>query len=151
MLKKYIIQIKNLVFLSMKFNSLYILITLLIMSSCNNSNESDSKIIEGKIIHSVYFWLNDSDNKEDVKTFETAVKKLMKNSQFANKMHLGKPANTEKREVIDNSYSYCLIFTFDTYKDQRIYQDEPAHLIFIGEAKHLWKKVLVFDSIQEPI
>ena len=60
MLKKYIIQIKNLVFLSMKFNYLYILITLLIMSSCNNSNESDSKIIEGKIIHSVYFWLNDS-------------------------------------------------------------------------------------------
>ena len=60
MLRKYIIQIKNLVFLSMKFNYLYILITLLIMSSCNNSNESDSKIIEGKIIHSVYFWLNDS-------------------------------------------------------------------------------------------
>ena len=96
------------------------------MSSCNNSNESDSKLIEGKIIHSVYFWLNDSDNKEDVKTFETAIKKLMKNSQFANKMHLGKPANTEKREVIDNSYNYCLIFTFDTYKDQRIYQDEPV-------------------------
>ena len=46
MLRKYIIQIKNLVFLNMKFNYLYILITLLIMSSCNNSNESDSKIIE---------------------------------------------------------------------------------------------------------
>ena len=75
----------------------------------------------------------------------------MKNSQFANKMHLGKPASTEKREVIDNSYNYCLIFTFDSYKDQRIYQDEPAHLIFIGEAKHLWEKVLIFDSIQEPI
>ena len=62
------------------------------MSSCNNSKENDSKIIEGKIIHSVYFWLNEPGNKEDVETFETAIKKLMKNSQYANKMHLGKPA-----------------------------------------------------------
>ena len=121
------------------------------MTSCNNSNQAESKVIEGKIIHSVYFWLNDSNNNNDVKVFETAIKKLMKNSQFANKMHLGKPAATEKREIIDNSYDYCLIFTFNSYKDQRIYQDEPAHLIFIGEAKHLWKKVLVFDSVQEAI
>lgn len=124
---------------------------ILTMSSCNNSNKNDSKVIEGKIIHSVYFWLNNPDDKNDIETFETAIKKLMKNSQYANKMHLGKPAVTEKREVIDNSYNYCLIFTFNTYKDQRIYQDEPAHLIFIGEAKHLWKKVLVYDSIQEAI
>ena len=72
------------------------------MSSCNNSNKNDSKVIEGKIIHSVYFWLNNPDNKNDIETFETAIKKLMKNSQYANKMHLGKPAVTEKREVIDN-------------------------------------------------
>jgi len=135
----------------MKINYIYILLTFLIMSSCNNSNQTESKVIEGKIIHSVYFWLNESSNNDDVKVFEKAIKKLMKNSQFANKMHLGKPAATEKREIIDNSYDYCLIFTFNTYKDQRIYQDEPAHLIFIGEAKHLWKKVLVFDSVQEAI
>lgn len=135
----------------MKFNYIYILLSFLIMTSCNNSNQAESKVIEGKIIHSVYFWLNDSNNNDDVKVFETAIKKLMKNSQFANKMHLGKPAATEKREIIDNSYDYCLIFTFNSYKDQRIYQDEPAHLIFIGEAKHLWKKVLVFDSVEEPI
>ena len=121
------------------------------MSSCNNNSENNSKEIKGKIVHSVYFWLNDPQNENDVKTFETAIKKLMKNTQLANQMHLGKPAATEKREVIDNSYDYCLIFTFDTYKDQRIYQDEPAHLIFIGEAKHLWKKVLVYDSLQEAI
>ena len=121
------------------------------MSSCNSSKEKNSKEIEGKIIHSVYFWLNNPENKEDVDKFEASIKKLMKNTQFANKMHLGKPASTEKREVIDNTYDYCLIFSFDTYEDQRIYQDEPAHLIFIGEAKHLWKKVLVYDSLQEPI
>ena len=48
------------------------------MSSCNNSKENNSKIIEGKIVHSVYFWLNDSENLKDVETFETAIKKLMK-------------------------------------------------------------------------
>ena len=135
----------------MKFKYLHLFLILTFMSSCNNNSEKNSKEIKGKIVHSVYFWLNDPQNENDVKTFETAIKKLMKNTQFANQMHLGKPAATEKREVIDNSYDYCLIFTFDTYKDQRIYQDEPAHLIFIGEAKHLWKKVLVYDSLQEAI
>ena len=37
------------------------------MSSCNNSKENDSKVIEGKIIHSVYFWLNNPDNKKMLK------------------------------------------------------------------------------------
>ena len=50
----------------MKFNYLYIII-ILTMSSCNNSKENDSKVIEGKIIHSVYFWLNNPDNIEGVR------------------------------------------------------------------------------------
>jgi len=95
----------------MKFKYLNLLLILTFMSSCNNTQENNSKQIKGKIVHSVYFWLNDPQNQHDVKTFETAIKKLMKNTQFANQMHLGKPAATEKREVIDNSYNYCLIFT----------------------------------------
>ena len=54
------------------------------MSSCNSSKEKNSKEIEGKIIHSVYFWLNNPENKEDVDKFEASIKKLMKNTQFAN-------------------------------------------------------------------
>ena len=71
----------------MKFKYLYLLLILTFMSSCNNTQENNSKEIKGKIVHSVYFWLNDPQNQDDVKTFETAIKKLMKNTQFANQMH----------------------------------------------------------------
>jgi hypothetical protein len=53
--------------------------------------------------------------------------------------------------VVENSYDYCMILTFPSLRAQRLYQDAPTHLIFIDEAKHLWKKVQVFDSMKESI
>ena len=76
--------------------------------------------------------------------------KLQKKQQNQKK-HLGKTGNTAKRDVIDNSYDYCMILTFPSLEAQRLYQDDPTHLIFIDQAKHLWKKVRVYDSIKEPI
>jgi hypothetical protein len=60
--------------------------------------------------------------------------------------HVGTPADTE-REVIDNSYSYCLVVTFDSKKEHDIYQDHTLHKQFIENASDLWEKVLVYDSI----
>ena len=58
----------------MKFKYLYLLLILTFMSSCNNTQENNSKEIKGKIVHSVYFWLNDPQNQDDVKTFENNIK-----------------------------------------------------------------------------
>ena len=121
------------------------------MKTKNFNNFDNSRIINGKIIHSVYLWLNNPENKNDVNQFEKAIKTLVKNTQFATKIHLGNPANTKKRDIIENTYHYCLIFTFDSYEDEKKYQNEDAHKKFISIAKKLWKKVLVFDSFLETI
>ncbi|MGY8946019.1 MAG: Dabb family protein [Flavobacteriales bacterium] len=135
----------------MKTKILSIAIALFLITSCNTEKKENSKIIQGEIVHTVYFWLNNPDNPKEVALFEKAIKKLMNTNNLAVKMHLGKPASTAKRDVVDNSYNYCMIFTFPSLINQRIYQDHPSHLIFIDQAKHLWKKVKVYDSVNEPI
>ena len=134
----------------MKIESLLLLSLLIVSTNCENI-EKKSDQIDGLLVHSVYFWLNNPDNIEERAEFEKAIKKLIKTNKLAVKKHLGKPGNTEKREVVENSYDYCMILTFPSLRAQRLYQDAPTHLIFIDEAKHLWKKVQVFDSMKESI
>ena len=125
-----------------------IIFGLLYLGSCEENKVNNE--IDGVLVHSVYFLLNKLENSTDSEEFETAIKKLLSTNKLAIKKHLGKPGNTEKREVVDNSYDYCMILTFPSLKAQRLYQDDPTHLIFIQSAKHLWKKVQVFDSMKVP-
>jgi len=62
------------------------------------------------------------------------------------RFHIGKPAGTS-REVIDASYSASWCLTFDSAADQDSYQVDPIHLKFVEECKNLWKKVVVYDSV----
>jgi hypothetical protein len=58
---------------------------------------------------------------------------------------VGKPAKTD-RPVIDRSYDYCLLTTFEEEKGHDYYQTAPIHLEFIKNCAHLWDKVLIYDS-----
>lgn len=60
--------------------------------------------------------------------------------------HLGTPAGTV-RDVIDRSYDFSLMLIFADAGDELIYQHHPAHLKFVDDCKHLWKKVLIYDSV----
>ena len=44
------------------------------MKTKNFNNFDNSRIINGKIIHSVYLWLNNPEKKNDVNQFEKAIK-----------------------------------------------------------------------------
>ena len=112
------------------------------MSSCNQNQE----VIKGDFIHSVYFWLKNPDSEADRAAFETSLKKFINSSEFVMSKHIGTPASTN-REVIDNTYTYSLILSFKDKADQDKYQDEPVHKTFIAESENLWKKVLIYDSI----
>ncbi|MBV6654886.1 MAG: Dabb family protein, partial [Mameliella sp.] len=62
-------------------------------------------------------------------------------------MHIGTPAGTN-RSVVDNSYSFCLIVTFDSKKEHDLYQKEQVHLNFIEQTKGLWSKIQIYDSVR---
>jgi hypothetical protein len=48
--------------------------------------------------------------------------------------------------VVDGSFTYSLIVTFESAEAQQNYQDEAPHKLFIEESSKLWTKVIVYDS-----
>ena len=50
----------------MKSKILLVAITMFFITSCSSVKKENSKIIEGEIFHTVYFWLNNPDNSEEV-------------------------------------------------------------------------------------
>ena len=100
----------------------------------------------GKFIHAVYFWLINND-QETMTRFLTELRKFIDNVDVIRTRHIGKPANTN-REVIDNTYSYSLILSFDSKKEQELYQEHKLHKDFIENASALWDRVLVYDSLE---
>ena len=94
----------------------------------------------------VFFWLKNPDSPADRAAFETSLKKFINQSVFIRGMHVGTPAPTD-RPVIDSSYTYSLVLSFDSKADQDAYQDEDGHQVFIAECSPLWEKVVVYDSI----
>lgn len=99
-----------------------------------------------KLIHTVFFWLKNPDSDEDRAKLVEGIKSLAKIEQVR-AIHVGVPASTEEREVIDNSYQVSETLFFDDVEGQDIYQAHPHHQKFIDEYSHLWSKVVVYDSI----
>ncbi|NIJ43600.1 hypothetical protein FHR24_000039 [Wenyingzhuangia heitensis] len=97
--------------------------------------------------HSVYFWLKQPENKEYCKTFEVALQKFLNASVYTKTAAISKPAHSD-RSVVDNSYTYALLVSFENEELHQKYQEEPAHLLFLKEASALWEKVQVFDSLE---
>lgn len=98
------------------------------------------------VIHHVFFWLKNPDSKEDLAKLIAGVKSLSK-IETIKFIHVGVPASTEKRDVVDNSYSVSELMFFDNVEGQKVYQDHPIHQKFIAECSTLWDKVVVYDTI----
>ncbi len=97
--------------------------------------------------HTVYFWLNNPNNQDDRKAFETSLQKFLSHSQYAKTKFVGKPPKAS-RDVVDGSFTYSLIVTFESADTQQKYQDEASHKVFVEESSHLWTRVIVYDSIK---
>ena len=95
--------------------------------------------------HHVYFWLKEEhQNEADRATFEAALDKLSTISHIQS-AGWGKPAKTEKRPVIDDSYCYGAYQTFASIAEHDAYQQHPGHLEFIANYKDWWQNVLIMD------
>ena len=101
----------------------------------------------GPFLHTVFFWLKNSENQKERSHFEQAIRKLIQTNPQAIANHLGCPAASEERSVVDNSFTYCYTMCFPNLEAQNAYQTDPTHTLFIEEAQHLWKQVRVHDSI----
>ena len=107
-----------------------------------------NKSISNILIHHVFFWLKNPQDKEERKQFEDAIHNLMKVETIRDG-HFGVPAPTEDREVVDHSYTYSLMLIFNSKEDQDTYQAHPIHQEFVEKNQHLWKKVKVMRYGQE--
>lgn len=140
--------------------ALYFFITLVILS-CTSPKQGEKNILEteraalegttntlghGAYAHSVYVWLKNPDSEADRTAFESAMKRFLHQLPYATTRHLGTPADT-RRDIIDFSYTYSVLLTFETRSDLSKYDTDPAHLEFLESSSHLWKKVLVYDSV----
>lgn len=99
-----------------------------------------------QLTHHVFFWLKNRDSKEDLNKLVEGLKTLGK-IETVRKLHIGVPASTEKRDVVDNSYQVSELMFFDDVAGQDVYQVHPLHKKFIEEYSHLWERVLVYDSM----
>jgi hypothetical protein len=113
--------------------------------SLSNQVSAGEIKITGALVHHVFFWLNEPENKEHLKQLLDGLNQLIK-VETIKMSHIGLPASTEERDVVDHSYSVSYIAFFDSKEDQDIYQTHPIHLKFVEENSNLWNKVAVYDS-----
>ncbi|MDX2430400.1 MAG: Dabb family protein [Bacteroides sp.] len=122
------------------------LTALLALASPGRAQMRKTQELEGNFAHVVFFWLID-EKKETQEKFTSELTKFIDNVDLILTKHIGTPADTD-REVIDSSWSYSLILSFKSKKEQDLYQQHPLHKDFIENASSLWTKVQVYDSIK---
>jgi len=97
-----------------------------------------------KLVHHVFFWLKNPGSREDLAKLLAGLRTLA-SIETVRAAHFGVPASTEKRDVVDNSYSASEILFFDDVVGQKTYQDHPVHKQFVSDCSHLWDRVVVYD------
>jgi len=98
------------------------------------------------LVHHVFFWLKNPQASADREQLIAGLRTL-EAIETVRGIHIGVPASTELREVVDNSFSVSEILWFDDVAGQDTYQAHPVHQAFIATCSHLWEKVVVYDVI----
>jgi hypothetical protein len=109
--------------------------------------EATPKKKKPQLAHHVFFWLKNPDSAADRNKLIEGIQALG-NIKQVKQIHVGVPADTEKRDVVDGSYSVSELLFFDSIEDQKVYQDHAIHQKFIQEHSMLWNKVVVYDSLE---
>src|SRR5690349_135731 len=119
--------------------------TVLAAAATAISAKSAEKPKKDLFVHHVYFWLKNPDSEPDKAELIEGLEKLSAVPTI--KMaHIGTPAATN-RSVIERSYAVSWLCFFDSLATEESYQTHPIHLKFVEDCKHLWEKVIVYDSV----
>lgn len=104
-------------------------------------------VVEKKVlVHHVFFWLKNPTSTGDRTKLIEGLRTLEK-IETVRHLHIGLPADTAKRDVVDSSYSVSELIFFDDVTGQNTYQDHPIHQKFVKDNSSLWTKVVVYDSL----
>lgn len=79
-----------------------------------------------KLVHHVFFWLKNPTSQEDLQMLLEGIRSLARIPTFKG-LHVGVPAITEKRDVVDNTFSASEILFFDSVEGQ----DESFHSLLL--------------------
>ncbi len=97
------------------------------------------------LVHVVVFWLKEDLTPSDLDSFDREVRSLEK-IPSVDQLFVGRPADTTKRPVIDDSYNFCLTVVLRDVKAHDSYQSDPIHLEFIKKCSHMWERVKIYDA-----
>lgn len=98
------------------------------------------------LIHHAFFWLKNPGSLDDRDKLVAGIETLRNIRQVA-RLHIGVPAPTEQRDVVEAGYDVSELMFFNSVSDQKAYQDHPTHQAFVAKYGHLWKKVVVYDAL----
>ncbi|WP_116811281.1 Dabb family protein [Steroidobacter cummioxidans] len=101
------------------------------------------------IVHHVFFCLKNPKSKEDLAQLLAGLRTLGA-IESVKAIHIGVPAETERRSVVDASYSASEILCFDDVAGQNAYQVHPIHKKFVADCEHLFERVVVYDVKPAP-
>ena len=96
------------------------------------------------IVHSVYFWLRDGLSEEEKGRFYKGLLEL-KNIPSVVDLYVGIPAKTQKRQILDDSYTYAVVVIFQDIAGHDSYQVHPVHQEFLRNFSSYWERVIVYD------
>ena len=99
-----------------------------------------------RVVHHVFFWLANPQSKDDLAALLKGLDTL-KQIEVVREIHIGVPASTKQRDVVDASYSASELMFFDDIAAQEAYQEHPIHKKFVENCSHLWSRVVVYDSV----
>ena len=105
-----------------------------------------SAIPKRSLVHHALFWLKNPDSQADRARLIEGLQTL-RQIDVIRALHIGVPASTEKRDVVDSSYHVSEVMFFDDVAAQNAYQVHPIHRKFVEDCAHLWRKVIVYDSM----
>jgi hypothetical protein len=101
------------------------------------------------VVHHVFFWLKNPKSKDDLARLLAGLRTLG-GIETVKAIHIGVPAETEQRGVVDSSYSASEILFFDDVAGQNAYQVHAIHKKFVADCEHLWERVVVYDVKPAP-
>lgn len=97
------------------------------------------------LFHHVLFWLKPETTEEQKVAFKKALGTLVK-VETVKTLHVGVPAPIS-RAVVDTTYTFSLVISFEDLAGHDVYQIHPLHKQFLEEFRAYFDKVIIYDSI----